>query len=132
MADQLTPRVVRTVEELGDVPLGSPIVFANGRIGEVSRRRWRDGARTPIVYMTGESGFWDPDTFHRETDPMFPATVLAPPSVTAEQVALITDPRYPDGRAFGPVFTDSVHEAFRRGVDTALAAMGITITTGGE
>ena len=61
---------------------------------------------------------------------VLPATVLAPLSVTAEQVALITDPRYPDGRAFGPVFTDSVHEAFRRGVDTALAAMGIPVVDG--
>lgn len=113
MADQLTPRVVRTVEELADLPDGAVV--------------W-DRHKTPIAKADGRwyacgGGLYDvhPEQFR------LPATVLAPPSVTAEQVALITDPRYPDGRAFGPVFTDSVHEAFRRGVDTALAAMGIPV-----
>ena len=124
MAEQLTPRVVRTVEELEGLPGWTHFIDAEGREWfVVPAGVWPDRGDGRVFFhaVTGSSGNYRADRV------FLPAMVLAPLSVTAEQVALITDPRYPDGRAFGPVFTDSVHEAFRRGVDTALAAMGIPV-----
>lgn len=108
----MTPRVVRNVEELRQLP--DPRVFEDRR-GNVCVAV-KDG-----YYVAGVSGL---KPFHRAA---LPATVLAPLSVTAEQVEAGATSYGRDHLELPDEIVGALARGFHDGYRAALAAMGIPV-----
>ena len=120
----MTPRVVRTVEELEGLPEGKDLILAAD--GSVYRRSpfWERHFK-PVWERFVSPG--DEDVRLNAEDVPLPATVLAPPSVTAEQVNVSAQRFY---EASGLVIRHTDKPKVVAGMRAALTALGFEVVDG--